>query len=182
MRQRVKNCTFFDVEKANDFFGLVQKDKGAYRDLSRKERAAFQYFMREFMYLPNTLIGKIVKRKPWHVNQTIERMKIAANETRLPVTMNVGYRDFVEYLDDLIREFYNCRNVELSSCSDETEKAYLLWEGQKASQFFEDAGVDLTQLGMAKEMLSMLGLPREGWMAETIVNNFRLEPNEAFDS
>jgi adenylate cyclase len=96
--------------------------------------------------------------------------------------MNVAYRDFIEYLDDLIREYFDCRNVELSSCTDDTEKAYLIWEGQKASQFFEDAGVDLTQLGMAKEMLSMLGLPRDGWMAETIVNNFRLEPNEAFDS
>ena len=144
--------------------------------------AALQYFMREFMYLPNTLIASITGRKPWHVNQTIERMKIAANETRLPVTMNVAYRDFIESLDDLAREYFDCRNVELSSCTEETEKAYLIWEGQKAAGVFEETAVDMTQIGLANELLSMLGLPREGWMANVIVENFRIEPNDAFDS
>ncbi len=182
MRNKIAECRFFDAETAYDFLGLVQKEKGPYAEMCRKERAALQYFMREFMYLPNTLIAKMMDRKPWHVNQTIERMKIAANETRLPVTMNFAYRDFIEYLDDVIRDYYGCKNVELSSCTDETEKAYLIWEGQKAAEIFEEAGVDLTQLGLAKEMLSILGLPREGWMAEVIVKNFRLEPNDAFDS
>lgn len=182
MRKRIENCKFFDVDSANDFFGLVCKDRGPYTELSRKDRAALQYFMREYMYLPNTFIAKIVGRKPWHVNQTIERMKIAANETRLPVTMNLGYREFIEYLDDVLREYYGCRNVELSSCTSETEKSYLIWEGQKASEYYEDAGVDLTQIGLAKELLSVLGLPRDGWMADAIVKNFRIQSNDAFDS
>lgn len=181
MRKRISQCRFFDTETARHFFDFVCHQKGGYDSMSRKDRAALQYFMREFMYLPNTLIARIVGRKPWHVNQTIERMKIAANETRLPVTMNLGYRDFLEYLDDVMREYYDCRNVELSSCTDETERAFLIWEGQKASEVFEEATVDLTQLGLANEMLSMLGLPREGWMADVIVKNFRIEPNDAFN-
>lgn len=182
MRKRIEQCQFFDTDKALDFFELVQRDKGAYHSMGRKERAALQYFMKEFMYLPNTFIAKIVDRKPWHVNQTIERMKIAANETRLPVTMNIAYRDFLEYLDDVVRDYYGYKNVELSSCTDDTEKAYLIWEGQKACGVYEDTGVNLTQVGLANELLLMLGLPKDGWMRDVVNNNFRLESNDGFDS
>lgn len=182
MRKRIEQCQFFDTGKAYDFFDLVQKDKGPYSTMCRKERAALQYFMKEFMYLPNTFIAKIVDRKPWHVNQTIERMKIAANETRLPVTMNVAYRDFLEYLDDVLRDYFGYKNVELSACTDDTEKAYLIWEGQKACGVYEEASVDLTQVGLANELLMLLGLPKDGWMRDVVNNNFRLESNDNFDS
>jgi len=109
-------------------------------------------------------------------------MKIAANETRIPVTMNLAYREQIECMDELCREYFNGRNMELSSIADESEKAYVIWNAQKACECFEEIGVDLSQSGLADELLRTLGLPAGGWMSDVIVRNFRLQSNESFDS
>ena len=85
----------------------------------------------------------------------------------------MAYRDFIEYLDDLVGEFYDCRNVELSGYTDETERSYLIWEGQKASQFFEDA-VDLTQVGLARDAINV-ATSRGGWLRQSSKTSTRTQ-------
>lgn len=182
MRERIKKSHFYEPHEVYDFIGMVEQKMSKLPVMDRKDRAALQYFMREFMYLPMAYIARVLDRKPWHVNQTIERMKIAANETRIPVTMNLAYREQIEFMDELCREYFDGRNMELSSIADESEKAYVIWNAQKACECFEEIGVDLSQSGLADELLRTLGLPAGGWMSDVIVRNFRLQSNESFDS
>jgi len=182
MRDRVKNSTFFTREQVCEFVDLAEKSFGVFNVMERKDRAALQYFMREFMYVPIGFIAEVLDRKPWHVNQTIDRMKVSADESRLPVTMNSTYRQSIETMDDMCRDYFNYRNIELSSMTDESEAAYVIWNGQKACHWFEETGVNESQLSLANELLATIGLPGDGWMADMIVENFTLQSNHAANS
>lgn len=178
MRKRLDSCHFFTVEQVED---LIQEYSNTYVDdgdwFGRAEGAAIQYYLNEFLYLPCSLIAQVFDRRPWHVNQTLQRLKESASDTRLPVTMNDSYRDTIERIDDLSRSMFNARNVEISSVTDEKEKAWLLWSAQKACGWFDDNLNEPEQTEVADDLLRSLGLPPGGWMSKVIIENFRIEHN-----
>lgn len=182
MRHRIVNSTFFTREQVCEFLDLAEKSFGTFNSMERKDRAALQYFMREFMYVPMTYIAEVLGRKPWHVNQTIERMRIAANESRLPVTMNAFYRESIEILDDMCRDHFGYKNMEMSSINDESELAFVIWNGMKACDCFEENGLDESQKSLANELLATIGMETDGWMSDMIVENFTLQRNDVSDT
>lgn len=182
MRHRIVNSTFFTREQVCEFLDLAEKSFGTFDSMERKDRAALQYFMREFMYVPMTYIAEVLGRKPWHVNQTIERMRIAANESRLPVTMNTFYRESIEILDDMCRDHFGYKNMEMSSINDESELAFVIWNGMKACDCFEENGLDESQKSLANELLATIGMAMDGWMSDIIVENFTLQRNDVSDT
>ena len=142
MRDRVKNSTFFTREQVCEFVDLAEKSFGVFNVMERKDRAALQYFMREFMYVPIGFIAEGLDRKPWHVNQTVQRLVESAEDCRVPVTMNDSYQAHIEDMDDFSREFYGAKNPELSMVLDEKSKAWIKWNAQKASGWFEDSELE----------------------------------------
>lgn len=176
MRKRLDSCHFFSAEEAQE---LVQEYVNLFVEdgewFARAEGAAIQYYLSEFLYLPCSLIGDIFDRRPWHVNQTLQRLKEAAGETRTPVTMNDSYRDTIERLDDLSRAHFGARNVELCTVQDEKERAWLLWSAQKACGWFDDNVNEPEQSEVADDLLRSLGLPAGGWMREVILENYRVD-------
>ena len=147
-------------------------------DMSRAHGAAMQFYMHQFMYLPNTLIGDIVQRKPWHVNQTIQRLKEAADLMRVPVTMNESYQLFLEEMDDFSRQEFGARNPEISMVLDPKDKAWIQWNAQKASGWFDESELEPQQEEIINELLKTIGLPPNGWMLDIISNNFKILHHE----
>ena len=131
--------------------------------------------MSRFMYLPNTLIAYITDRKPWHVNQTIQRLVEAASDSRIPVTMNDNYREHIEDMDDLARDCFGAKNPELDMVLDDRDKAFLLWHSQKSTGWFEDSDLEPDQSSIIDELLNTIGLPAGGWMAEVIAASFKID-------
>lgn len=142
---------------------------------ARAEGAAIQYYLSQFLYLPNELIGELFGRRRWHVAQTLQRMQDAANEMRLPVTMNESYREYIENIDDIAREEFGANNKELAMVLNVKDQAYLQWTAQKACGWFEDDEMEPDQTEMADELLRLLGLPAGGWMAKAIKENYKLD-------
>jgi hypothetical protein len=172
MDTKYSKIHFFSEE---DSFQFYSKYCDGYEDIGRAQGAALQYFMSQFMYLPNTLIAEILGRKPWHVNQTIQRLVEAAEDTRIPVTMNDAYRDYLEDLDDFLRDTFGCKNPELCMVTDYKTRAWILWSAQKASGWYEDSDLEPDQVEMVDELLKTIGLPPGGWMADIISENFKID-------
>ena len=165
---------FFTQQEVTDLLELY-KDKHVDGGYGRAQGAAVQYYLSQFLYLPNELIGELFGRRRWHVNQTIVRMMEGAEETRVPVTMNESYQQHIEDIDDLAREFFDARNKELSMVLDIKEKAYLKWTAQKTCGWYEDDDMSPDQVELADELLTLLGLPTGGWMAKAILEHFKLD-------
>lgn len=142
---------------------------------ARAEGAAIQYYLSQFLYLPNDLIGEVFGRRRWHVNQTITRMMEAAEELRLPVTMNESYREYIENIDDLAREEFGAHNRELAMVLDIKDQAYLKWTAQKVCGWFDDEDMEPDQDEMVDELLRLIGLPAGGWMGKAIKEHFKLD-------
>ena len=176
MRKRLDQCHFFSVSEVQELleqYNALYVDEGEW--FARAEGAAVQFYLSQFLYLPCSLIGELFDRRPWHVNQTLQRLYEAAGETRVPVTMNEAYRDTIERIDDLSRTLYGARNVELSSVNDEKEKAWLLWSAQKACGWFDDNVNEPEQSEIADDLLRDLGLPAGGWMRKVIMENYKVD-------
>lgn len=175
MSRRIDQCHFYTEAEALEFYSRYRMLYDASESFSRGQSAALQYYMSRFMYLPNTLIAYITDRKPWHVNQTIQRLVEAASESRTPVTMNESYRSHIEDLDDLAREMYEAKNPELDMVLSEKDRAYLLWNSQKSTGWYEDSDMEPDQREIVDELLNTLGLPAGGWMADVIASNFKID-------
>lgn len=167
--------TYEEVEHLLDLYNEICREGGTY---GRAEGAAIQYYLSQFLYLPNELIGELFGRRRWHVNQTITRMNEAASETRLPVTMNESYQQYIEDIDDLAREHFGANNKELAMVLDMKDQAYLKWTAQKVCGWFEDDEVSPNQDELVDDLLRLLGLPTGGWMAKAIKENFKLDYHE----
>jgi len=163
---------FYTDNEAREWAEEYLKYSG--QENSRAQRAAMQFYMSEFMYLPNTLIADIMGRKPWHVNQTIQRLTEAAEMSRVPVTMNDAYQEFIEDMDDFSRENYSARNPEISMVLDQKVTAWIRWSAQKASGWFEDSELEPEQTEMIDELLRTIGLPAGGWMGDIIAENYKI--------
>lgn len=176
LMNRYKNIHFYSEEEAHLWANqyLASQD----REPTRQQGAAMQYYMSHFMYLPNTLIADILGRKPWHVNQTIQRMIEASEMTRIPVTMNESYQHYIEDMDDFSREEFSAKNPELCMILDEKTRAWVLWNAQKASGWFEDSEMEPDQSTIIDELLNVIGLPAGGWMADIIAENFKIDYHE----
>lgn len=144
-------------------------------EITRAQGAAMQYYMTYFMYLPTSFIAHILNRKPWHVNQTVQRLVEAAEESRTPVTMNEAYREHIEDMDDFSREVYGAKNPELSLILDYKTRAWIQWSAQNACGWFEDSEVTPDQSTIIDELLNTIGMPAGGWMADIIAENFKVE-------
>lgn len=164
--------TYEEVQQLLELYKTEYEVEGGY---ARAEGAAIQYYLSEFLYLPNDLIGDLFGRRRWHVAQTITRMKEAAEDTRLPVTMNESYREYIEIMDDLSRDTFGGKNKELCMVLDAKEKAYLSWTAQKTCGWFDGEDMPPEQSELADEMLRLLGLPAGGWMAKLITENYKLD-------
>lgn len=170
---KYKNIHFYTEEDALEWSSQYQKQFGS--PMSRAQKAAMQYYMSYFMYLPNTLIANILGRKPWHVNQTVQRLIESAEESRVPVTMNEAYQEHLEDMDDFSRDVYGARNPELSMVLDEKDRAWIKWNAQKSSGWFEDVDMEPDQAAVIDELLNTIGLPAGGWMADIISENFKVD-------
>ena len=165
---------FFTYEEAEELLALY-RDAHVEKTYQRAEGAAIQYYLSQFLYLPNDLIGKLFGRRRWHVNQTITRMLESAEDLRLPVTMNESYREHIENIDDIARSVYGAKNKELAMVLDIKEKAYLKWTAQKVCGWYEDDDMEPEQSEMVDELLRLLGLPPGGWMAKAIMEHYRID-------
>jgi len=168
-----KNIHFYSEEEALEWSQRYLEWSGG--EMTRAQGAAMQYYMSYFMYLPNTLIAHILGRKPWHVNQTVQRLVESAEDSRVPVTMNDSYQAHIEDMDDFSREFYGAKNPELSMVLDDKSKAWIKWNAQKASGWFEDSELEPDQATIIDELLNAIGLPAGGWMADIIAENFKVD-------
>jgi hypothetical protein len=166
---------FFNAEEVSTLLDLYRVAYECEDGFGRAEGAAIQYYLVEFLYLPCSLVGELFGRRRWHVNQTITRMKDAADESRVPVTMNEAYRDYIENMDDLSRENFGAKNRELSMVLDAKDRAYLQWSAQKACGWFDEVDNEPDQVELVDELLITLGLPRGGWMAKVILENYKLD-------
>lgn len=176
MTQKYKNIHFYTFEDAQNWLnGYMEPYNHEY---GRAQGAALQYYMAQYMYLPNALIAELVSRKSWHVSQTINRMMEAAEMTRIPVTMNESYQEYIEKMDDFSREFFNAKNPELCMVLDDKVNAWIRWNAQKASGYYEDERNEPDQKEIIDEMLNVLGLPGGGWMQDIILSNFKVDYHE----
>ena len=163
--------TYEEVERLLEIYNAEYCEDG----YARAEGAAIQYYLSQFLYLPNDLIGHLFGRRRWHVNQTITRMKEAAEETRLPVTMNDSYRDYIERIDDIAREVFDAKNKELAMVLEIKDRAYLMWTAQKTCGWYDDEDLEPDQDEMVDELLRAIGLPAGGWMGKVIKENFKID-------
>lgn len=176
MAKKYQNIHFYTKLEAELWLeGYMEPYQGEY---GRAQGAALQYYMSQYMYLPNALIAELVSRKPWHVNQTITRLLEAADMTRVPVTMNEAYQEFIEQMDDYAREHFAARNPELCLISDDKVKAWILWNSQKTCGYYEDCEHEPDQGEIVDELLRTIGLPTGGWMREIIESNFKIDYHE----
>lgn len=176
MNKRLDQCHFFSVPEVRELIAEYLKvyvEEGDW--FGRAEGAAVQFYLSQFLYLPCSLIGEIFQRRPWHVNQTLQRLQEAAGETRTPVTMNESYRQTIEQLDDLARSLYGAKNVEISMVADKKERSWLLWSAQKACGWFDDGINETDQNEIADDLLRDLGLPTGGWMRKMITENYIID-------
>lgn len=173
LMDRYKNIHFYTEDEAIGWF--QEYTLYGQREITRPQGAAMQYYMSHFMYLPNTLIAHVLGRKPWHVNQTIQRLMEASEMTRVPVTMNESYQEHIEDMDDFSREVFGAKNPEFSMILDDKTRAWILWSAQKASGWFEDSEIEPDQSTMIDELLNVIGLPSGGWMADIIADNFKID-------
>lgn len=175
LMNRYNNIHFYTEEDARLWADRYMVCAG---DMSRAHGAAMQFYMHQFMYLPYTFIGDIVKRKPWHVKQTVQRMEEAAELSRIPVTMNESYQTFLEDMDDFSREEFGARNPELSMVLDPKDAAWIQWNAQKASGWFDESELEPQQEEIINDLLQAIGLPPNGWMLDVIANNFKIHYHE----
>lgn len=171
----LKNTKFYTEEEVFDLIDLYRAKYVDEDKMNRAQGAAIQYYMSQFMYCPSTLIAHVFGRKPWHVNQTITRLTEAASESRTPVTMNESYRVYIEDVDDLARELYGGKNKEICMVLDQKEKAWLLWNAQKESGWFDDSSSTADQEEVVDELLRTIGLPPGGWMRDIIMENYVID-------
>jgi hypothetical protein len=78
-------------------------------------------------------------------------------------------------MDDLSRENFGAKNRELSMVLDAKDRAYLQWSAQKACGWFDEVDNEPDQVELVDELLITLGLPRGGWMAKVILENYKLD-------
>lgn len=176
MTQKYKNIYFYTLEDAQVWLEGYMAPYGD--EYGRAQGAAMQYYMSQFMYLPNSLIAEIMGRKPWHVSQTINRMLEAADTTRVPVTMNNSYQEYIEEMDDFSRDHFNAKNPELCMVLDDKLAAWIKWNAQKVSGYYDDVDDGPEQVEIVDELLNVLGLPGGGWMRDIIMSNFKVDYND----
>jgi hypothetical protein len=174
MRERVIECVILDEYQCAEAVADLRRSMSCENNQCG---AALQYYIREFAYMPHSMIAKVMNRKPWHVRQTLDRMREAAEATRVPTSLNGSYREFIEQIDDYFRSKYGFKNVELSSLTNSSEQDYLLWEAQKKTNHYDSNSESHTQYEVAEMVCAFFGVDSTEEVLDGLVENFYMEYN-----
>ena len=172
MRDRVTRCKLLTWEQCEKSVAEVQSSMDC---KNNQAGAALQFYLRNYLYLPYGAIAKLLDRKPWHVRQTLERLQMSVEQSGLPVSMNPAYRIPLEIIDDLYREKYGVKNLDLQMVSDK-EKDFLLWEAQKAVDVFDSCG-ESNQHATVQMLLTSIGITWTDEMVAKICSDYYVEYN-----
>ncbi len=174
MRQRILDCVILSEAECTE---AVEDLRGALACENNQCGAALQFYIREYAYMPHSMIARVMGRKPWHVRQTLDRMREASEASRVPTTLNSNYREFIEIIDEFFRHRYGFKNIELSSITNSAERDYLLWQTQKSTGHFDSNNESHSQYEVAQMLCSFLGVDYSDETLENLVENFHMEYN-----